>query len=54
MTTAKPNKLFPVAENVAVKDLDEKQQLGTAQLIPGETAFPNGFWGRNCHLPGVF
>lgn len=35
MTTAQPNKSFPVAEKVAVKDLDEKRQLGTAQLIPG-------------------
>ena len=52
MTTAQPNKSFPVAEKVAVKDLDEKRQLRTAQLISGGDRLSLQFLGKKS-LPGL-
>lgn len=51
MTTAQPNKSFPVAEKVSVKDLDEKRQLRTSQLISGGDCLSLQFLGKKS-LPG--
>lgn len=50
MTAAQPNRSFPVAAKVAVKNLDGKQQLRTAQLISGGDRVSYQFLGRNRHL----
>ena len=54
VTTAQPNKLSPVAEKVAIKDLMGSSNSEQPSSSQDETVFPNSFRERHRHWAWIF
>ena len=54
VTTAQPNKLSPVAEKVAIKDMMGSSNSEQPSSSQDETVFPNSFRERHRHWAWIF